>query len=113
MTKTVAQLDAEIAEALARPRKPIPTDVRAAIEAHALEIITNMYRRHATVGGKEPCVTVSLVADFMRQSQMPDDFRWATKDRQRAWTRSVLESMRRRGQIGSSRGAAGRCYEPK
>jgi hypothetical protein len=94
-------------------RKRIPDAVSAAIAAGALEIIEGSYRRHATTGGKEPCVTVGLVADYLRQGSMPEDFRWATKDRQRAWTRSVLESMRRKGQIGSSLGARARCYEPK
>jgi len=114
VTKT-SQLDAEIAAALTRhaARKRIPDAVRTAIEAGATEIIEGAYRRHATVGGKEPCVTVGLVADYLRQAHMPEDFRWATKERQRTWTRSVLESMRRRGQLGSSLGAGGRCYEPK
>jgi hypothetical protein len=94
-------------------RKRIPDAVRAAIAAGALEIIDGLYRRHATIGGKEPCVTAALVADYLRQGSMPEDFRWATKDRQRTWTRSVLESMRRAGQVGSSIGGVARCYEPK
>jgi hypothetical protein len=118
--KSAAQLDAEIAEALGRPgrrsrstRKQIPPAVRAAIEQHALEFIDGSYRRHATVGGKEPCLTVGLITDYLRQAHTPEDFRWATKERQRTWTRSVLESMRRAGRIGSSFGATARCYEPK
>ena len=120
-SKTSAQLDAEIAEALAKPhgfrrdkatRKRIPDDVRTAIETGALEIIEGSYRRYATIGGKEPCVTVGLVADYLRQAHMPEDFRWATKEQQRTWTRSVLEAMRRRWQIGSSLGGTARCYEP-
>jgi hypothetical protein len=94
-------------------RKRISDVVRAAIAAGALEIIEGSYRRHETVGGKEPCVTVGLVADYLRQRSMPEDFRWALKDQQRTWTRSVLESMRQKGQIGSSFGARARCYEPK
>jgi hypothetical protein len=120
-SKTSAQLDAEIAEALAKPRgfrrdkatrKRIPDDVRTAIETGALEIIEGSYRRHATTGGKEPCVTVGLVTDYLRQAHMPEDFRWATKEQQRTWTRSTLEAMRRRGQIGSSLSGTARCYEP-
>lgn len=132
--KTPAQLDAEIAEALAQgPRraravrrtrqdhatkKRIPDTVRAAIEEHALDFIQGSYRRFETVGGKEPCLSVGLITDYLRQAHMPEDFRWATKDRQRTWTRSVLESMRRAGKIGSSsgvtsEGAQARCYEPK
>lgn len=94
-------------------RKRIPDAVRAAIAAGALEFIEGSYRRHALVGGKEPCVTVGLVADYLRQAHMPEDFRWATKEQQRTWTRSVLESMRRMGQVGSSLGGVARCYEPK
>jgi hypothetical protein len=93
-------------------RKRIPDAVRAAIAAGALEFIEGSYRRHATIGGKEPCVTVGLVADYLRQAHMPEDFSWATKKRQRTWTRSVLESMRRIGQVGSSFGGVARCYEP-
>ena len=93
-------------------RKQIPDNVRAAIAAGALEMIEGAYRRHATIGGKEPCVTVGLVADYLRQAHMPEDFRYATRDRQRTWTRSVLETMRRKGQIGSSFGDTARCYEP-
>jgi hypothetical protein len=94
-------------------QKQIPDAVRTAIAAGALEFIEGSYRRHALVGGKEPCVTVGLVADYLRQAHMPEDFRWAPKERQRTWTRSVLESMRRSGQIGSSFGDVARCYEPK
>ena len=93
--------------------KRIPDPVRTAIETHATEFIEGSYRRHAMVGGSEPCVTVGLVTDYLRQAHMPEDFRWATKTRQRTWTRSVLESMRRQGRIGSSLGANGRCYEPR
>jgi hypothetical protein len=94
-------------------RKRIPDAVRVAIAANALEFIEGSYRRHAMIGGKEPCVTVGLVADYLRQAHMPEDFRWAAKERQRTWTRSVLESMRRSGQIGSSFSDVARCYEPK
>ena len=94
-------------------RKQIPDAVRTMIAEHAIDFIEGSYRRHATVGGKEPCLTVGLITDYLRQAHMPEDFRWATKERQRTWTRSVLESMRRRGQIGSSFGATARCYEPK
>lgn len=93
-------------------KKQIPDDVRAAIAAGALEMIEGAYRRHSMIGGKEPCVTVGLVADYLRQAHMPEDFRYATRDRQRTWTRSVLETMRRKGQIGSSFGGTARCYEP-
>lgn len=121
MTKTAAQLDAEIAEALRRrssnvrrraTRKLIPGPVKAAIESNALTIIHGLYKHHEMHGGKEPCLTVGLITDHLRQANMPDDFRWATKDRQRTWTRSVLETMRRRGQVGSSFAAKARCYEP-
>ena len=113
MTKPAAQLDAEIADVLRRRRRKIPPAVRSAIESHATEFIEGSYRRYQAVGGKEPCVSVGLVADYLRQAHMPEDFRYATKDQQRTWTRSVLESMRRRGQIGSSFGSTARCYEPK
>jgi hypothetical protein len=113
MTRPAAQLDREIAEVLRRRRKPIPATVKTAIEVHAAEFIEGAYRRHATVGGKEPCLSVGLVTDYLRQAHMPEDFRYATKEQQRTWTRSVLESMRRRGRIGSSFGATARCYEPK
>lgn len=93
-------------------RKRIPDAVREAIEAGALEFIEGAYRRHAIVGDKEPCLTVGLVTDYLRQAHMPEDFRWATKDQQRTWTRTVLESMRRRAQVGSSIGGTARCYEP-
>ena len=93
-------------------KRRIPDDVRNAIAANAVEFIENSYRRHAIVGGREPCLTVGLVTDYLRQTSMPEDFRWATKDRQRTWTRSVLEALRRKGQIGSSLGGAARCYEP-
>jgi hypothetical protein len=94
-------------------KKRIPGVVKESIEAHALTIIQGMYRHHEMHGGKEPCLTVGLITDHLRQAHMPDDFRWSTKDRQRTWTRSVLESMRRRGLIGSSFAAKARCYEPK
>lgn len=117
--KTPKQLEAEIAEILrtrhgaGATRKQIPDDVRGALTEHAREFIAGSYRRYQAVGGKEPCVTVGLVTDYLRQAHMPEDFRWATKDQQRTWTRSVLESLRRRGEIGSSFGATARCYEPK
>jgi hypothetical protein len=94
-------------------KKQIPDDVRAAITVGAMEMIEGAYRRHSMVGGKEPCVTVGLVTDYLRQAHMPEDFRYATKDRQRTWTRSVLEALRRRGEIGSSLGVNARCYEPR
>lgn len=99
-------------------RKLIPDAVKAAIEERALGVIESMYRRYEVVGGKEPCLSVGLITDHLRQAVMPEDFRWATKDRQRTWTRSVLESMRRSGKIGSSSGTTSegrvaRCYEPK
>jgi hypothetical protein len=94
-------------------KRAIPDAVKTAIEARASDVIQGLYRRFETVGDKEPCVTVGLVADHLRQAPMPEDFRYATKEKQRTWTRSVLESMRRRGVIGSSFGARARCYEPK
>jgi hypothetical protein len=112
MTKTAAQLNREIAAVL-RPRKRIPDTVKTAIAAGATEFIEGAYKRLATVGGKEPCVTVGLVTDYLRQAHMPEDFRYATKDQQRTWTRSVLEAMRRKGTLGSSFGGTARCYEPK
>lgn len=94
-------------------KKQISDVVKVAIEQHALDFIQGAYKRFESIGGKEPCMTVGLVADYLRQAHMPEDFRYATKDRQRTWTRSVLESMRRRGQLGSSLGTSARCYEPK
>ncbi len=99
-------------------RKQIPDAVRTAIEERAAEIIEGTYKRYESVGRsighKEPCLTVGLITDELRQlAGMPEDFRWTTKERQRTWTRSVLESMRRRGQIGSSLGGTARCYEPR
>lgn len=94
-------------------KKRIPEAVRSAIESNVLAIIEGMYRHHEIHGGKEPCLTVGLITDHLRQARMPEDFRWAIKDRQRTWTRSVLESMRRAGAIGSSFGAKVRCYEPR
>ncbi len=91
----------------------MPDAVRTAIAEQALGFIQGAYRRHDTLGGKEPCLSVGLVTDYLRQAHMPEDFRYATKEQQRAWTRSVLESTRRRGQIGSSSAARSRCYEPK
>ena len=99
-------------------RKKIPDAVKAEIEVCVTAIIQSAYRRYATHGGKEPCLSVGLIVDDLRQqSGLPNDFRYATKTRQRTWTRSVLESMRRRGQIGSSSGVTSdgipaRCYEP-
>ena len=89
----------------------IPTAVRSAIEESALEFIGGAYRRFETVGGAEPCVSVGLVTDYLRQAHMPDAFRYNTKERQRTWVRSVLESMRRQGKLGSSMGVGHRCYE--
>lgn len=94
-------------------KKTIPDVVKAAITAQALEFVDGSYRRYAAVGGKEPCVTVGLITDYLRQAHMPEDFRYATKNQQRTWTRSVLETLRRRGQLGSSFGGTARCYEPK
>lgn len=113
MTKPTTQIDREIAEVLRRRRKPIPASVKAAIEEHTTAFIESAYRRYRTVGGKEPCLSVGLVTDYLRQAHMPEDFRYAAKEQQRTWTRSVLESMRRRGRIGSSFGTTARCYEPK
>src|SRR5436190_9784568 len=113
MTKTPTQLDADIAEVLRRKRVKLPIAVKTAIETLLLEFIEASYRRYASVGDKEPCLTVGLLTDYLRQAHMPEDFRYATKDQQRTWVRSVLESMRRRGVIGSSFGARARCYEPK
>jgi len=92
--------------------KPIPADVKAAIEELAIGFVDGAYRRYEIVGGKEPCVSVGLVTDYLRQCSMPEPFRYATKDRQRTWTRSTLEALRRRGKLGSSTGVVGRCYEP-
>lgn len=112
MTKTTAQFDADIAEFLRRARRKTPVAVKTAIETLLLEFIAASYRHHANVGGKEPCLTAGLLTDYLRQAHMPEDFRYATKDQQRVWTRSVLETMRRKGKIGSSFGARARCYEP-
>jgi hypothetical protein len=117
--KSAAQLDAEIAESLRKStRKQLPDAARAVIEERVLKIIEGTYKRYResgrSVGHKEPCLSVSLITDDLRQqSGLPEDFRWATKTRQRMWTRSVLESMRRRGLIGASFGERSRCYEPK
>lgn len=122
MTKSTAQLDAEIAESLRTrnksTRKLLPDVARAAIEERVLTIIEGTYKRYEefgrSVGHKEPCLSVGLITDDLRQqSGLPEDFRYATKTRQRTWTRSVLESMRRRGLIGASFGVGSRCYEPK
>jgi hypothetical protein len=94
-------------------KKSIPDAARTAIEHGALEYINMAYRRYADIGGKEPCLTVGYITDYLRQAHMPEDFRYALKEQQRTWTRSVLESMRRKGQIGSSFGDRSRCYEPK
>ena len=99
-------------------RKQMPDDVRTAIEARVAAVIEEVYRNYETVGRsighKEPCLTVGVVTDYLRQrAGMPEGFRWQVKDRQRVWTRTVLESMRRRGLIGSSLGVRARCYEPR
>ena len=116
MTKSPAQLNADIKEAIAdalrRKPKKMPLAVKTAIETLLMEFIAASYRHHANVGGKEPCLTVGLLTDYLRQAHMPEDFRYALKEQQRTWTRSVLEAMRRQGKIGSSFGARARCYEP-
>ena len=94
-------------------RKQMPDAVRAAIEAGVRATIRGMYTRHGVHVGREPCLTVGVITDHLRQAHMPEDFRYATKDRQRQWTRTVLESLRRRGEIGSSLGSRSRCYEPR
>ncbi len=95
-----------------RSRRLIPPTVRTAIVEQALEFVEGSYRRHTTIGGPEPCVSVGLVTDYLRQAYMPEDFRWATKEQQRSWVRSTLESLRRGGKLGSSLGDRQRCYEP-
>lgn len=97
-----------------RSRKPIPSIVKTAIAEHATEYIEGRYRWAAQGHGRrEPCISVGDVTDFLRQASMPEDFRFATKQQQRTWTRSVLESLRRKNKLGSSFGARMRCYEPK
>lgn len=109
----VEELHHKRSDQRAHATKRIPGAVRAAIEEHALAVIQGLYRRLELVGGPEPCVTVGLVTDHLRQALMPEDFRYATKERQRTWTRSVLEALRRQGRIGSSFGGRARCYEPR
>ena len=94
-------------------RRFMPKDVRAAITEQANGYIEKAYEGYAQRGGREPCITVGEVTDYLRQSsQMPIDFRFATRDRQSKWTRSILEGLRKKGKLGSSQGRF-RCYEPK
>lgn len=93
-------------------KKLIPQEVKSAIESGAVEYIGRSYQRHESYGGREPCLSVGAITDYLRQHPMPADFKYATKNRQRTWTRSVLESLRRKGKLGSSFAAKFRCYEP-
>jgi len=101
-------------------RRAIPVEIKRAIEENAVGYIASSYRAFRSGSlRKEPCLSVGEVADYLRQANMPTDFSWASKAEQRQWTRSVLESLRRRGKLSSSLGCPTsgrrevRCYEPK
>ncbi len=105
-----------------RMRSQLNAETRQAIHDNVLDYISGSYRawrhrRQYNPKEREPCITTGEVADYLRQHTMTEDFRWATKREQYSWTRSVMESLRRRGKLRSSLGSAGgrrevRCYEP-
>jgi hypothetical protein len=84
-----------------------------------LAIIRDYYDlwRSSAVQRSEPCLTAASLFDELAQRNQPDAYQFLSKKHQRLIVFSALESLRKKGRLGSSTGEGGsgreaRCYEP-
>lgn len=118
-------------------RHSISAETRAWVEEKVLGFVNDMYRQYRNQreagfrSAKEPSITSTLLIEYVRQYAMPPDLdamlsardlrdtKYARgRDPQKLAIYGIIEGLRKRGKLGSSRGLSPdtgrdvRLYEP-
>jgi hypothetical protein len=81
----------------------MPKEERLELAVLLITHVNDTYR--AVKSGPEPTLTATYLLDYaLQHGRCPESLKFATRRRQQSLVRSVLESARRNGSLGSSLG---------